>query len=69
MPRSDDAQSAIPVIDISQPSEQVAHQVLTAASTHGFLFIKNDHVTIPPRDIEDMFNLVRLFDPSSLPQF
>lgn len=49
---------AIPVIDISTPSEDVARQVLVAASTHGFLYIKNDGVTIPPQDIDDMFKLV-----------
>jgi isopenicillin N synthase-like dioxygenase len=53
------AESDIPVIDISDPSSQVAQQVLDAASTHGFLFIKNDGITIPPNDINDMFALVR----------
>jgi hypothetical protein len=52
------AESAIPVIDISHPSPEVANQVLDAASTHGFLFIKNDGITIPPKDIDDMFDLV-----------
>lgn len=51
-------ESSIPVIDISNPSTEVAHQVLEAASTHGFLFIKNDGVSIPPKDVEDMFELV-----------
>jgi hypothetical protein len=50
--------SEIPVIDISSPSPDVAKEVLHAASTHGFLFIKNDGVTIPPQDIDDMFDLV-----------
>ncbi|KAF2681585.1 Clavaminate synthase-like protein [Lentithecium fluviatile CBS 122367] len=53
--------SDIPVIDISSPSPDVAQQVLTAASTHGFLFIKNDGVTIPPADIDAMFQLSREF--------
>lgn len=53
------SESNIPVIDISNPSPEVAQQVLDAASTHGFLFIKNDGVTIPPADIDTMFNLVR----------
>jgi hypothetical protein len=52
--------SEIPVIDISQPSPEVAQQVLDAASTHGFLFIKNDGITFSPKDINDMFNLVHL---------
>lgn len=53
------SESEIPVIDISQPSTEVARQVLEAASTHGFLFIKNDGVTISTQDIDDMFALVR----------
>ena len=56
-------QSSIPVIDISNPSETVAQQVLDAASKHGFLYIKNDGVTIPPQDIDDMFELVRNLTP------
>jgi hypothetical protein len=54
------SQSEIPVIDISISTPEVAQQVLDAASTHGFLFIKNDGVTIPPKDIDDMFKLVSL---------
>jgi hypothetical protein len=54
----------IPVIDISNPDDHVARQVLEAASTHGFLFIKNDGVTIPPQDIDDMFKLVGLCTPT-----
>ncbi|UPX15094.1 uncharacterized protein EKO05_0005556 [Ascochyta rabiei] len=57
---------SIPVIDISRPSDEIARQVLDAASTHGFLFIKNDGVTIPPKDIDDMFKLSR--DVFSLPK-
>jgi hypothetical protein len=49
--------TTIPVIDISNPSVEVARQILNAASTHGFLFIKNDGVTIPPADIAEMFKL------------
>jgi hypothetical protein len=52
------AESEIPVIDISKPSLSVAQEVLDAACTHGFLFIKNDGSTIPQADIDDMFNLV-----------
>jgi len=50
----------IPVIDISDPSPQTAQQLLSAASTHGFLFIKNDGATIAPTHIASMFTLVRL---------
>lgn len=58
MPHSEAQNTEIPVIDISKPSPEVAQQVLDAASSHGFLFIKNDGVTIPPSDINDMFQLV-----------
>lgn len=60
MPDPEMENTDIPVIDISNPSDVVARQVLEAASTHGFLFIKNDGVTIPPQDIDDMFKLVGL---------
>lgn len=49
----------IPVIDISNTSKEVAQQVLDAASKYGFLYIKNDGVTISPEDIDNMFKLVR----------
>ena len=58
MPHSEMENTDIPVIEISNPSDDVARQVLEAASTHGFLFIKNDGVTMPPQDIDDMFKLV-----------
>ncbi|KAF2873873.1 hypothetical protein BDV95DRAFT_567906 [Massariosphaeria phaeospora] len=61
MPKSEVDANEIPVIDISDPSLQVSQQVLHAASTHGFLFIKNDGVTIPPKDINDMFMLAKDF--------
>ncbi|KAF1937928.1 Clavaminate synthase-like protein [Clathrospora elynae] len=62
MPHSDEhGHTAIPVIEISKPSDEVAQQVLHAASTHGFLYIKNDGVTIPPKDIADMFKLSKEF--------
>lgn len=66
MPHSEAEDTTIPVIDISTPSDEVARQVLDAASTHGFLFIKNDGVTIPPQDIDDMFSLVSHQEPSIL---
>jgi hypothetical protein len=54
------ADSSIPVIDISTHSPETAQRVLSAATTHGFLFIANDGVTIPPKDIDEMFSLVSL---------
>ncbi|KAF2633078.1 Clavaminate synthase-like protein [Macroventuria anomochaeta] len=65
MAHSEVENTAIPVIDISKPSDEVARQVLEAASTHGFLFIQNDGVTIPPKDINDMFKLSEKFFSSS----
>ena len=53
------SESTIPVIDISTASGETARQVLAAASTHGFLFIKNDGIIISSRDIDDMFAVVR----------
>lgn len=49
----------IPIIDISNPSPEVAQQILDAASTHGFLFIQNDGAILPVEDINYMFDLVR----------
>lgn len=60
MSHPDIEDTKIPVIDISNPNDDVAHQVLDAASTHGFLFIKNDGVTIPTEDIDEMFKLVSM---------
>ena len=67
MSHSETENTNIPVIDISNPSDEVARQVLDAASTHGFLFIKNDGVTIPPQDIDDMFELVSAATSHSTP--
>ncbi|KAF1933266.1 Clavaminate synthase-like protein [Didymella exigua CBS 183.55] len=61
MPQVEVENTDIPVIDISNPSDEIARQVLDAASTHGFLFIKNDGVTIPPQDIDDMFKASKDF--------
>ncbi|PVH95254.1 Clavaminate synthase-like protein [Periconia macrospinosa] len=61
MVSTSNSDTTIPVIDISSPSPEVAQQVLNAASSHGFLFIKNDGVTIPPKDIDDMFELSRKY--------
>lgn len=65
MSHPDDKQDDIPVIDVSSPSEEVAQQVLEAASKNGFLYIKNDGAIIPPQDIDDMFRLVTYNQPIS----
>jgi hypothetical protein len=59
MTSSDIQETPIPVINISSPSPKFAQEVLDAAATHGFLFIENDGVTIPPAAIDAMFELVR----------
>ncbi|KAF2111427.1 hypothetical protein BDV96DRAFT_582129 [Lophiotrema nucula] len=61
MAHSEPSDAGIPVLDISNATAERARKVLDAASTHGFLFIKNDGVTIPPKDINDMFDLSRQF--------
>ncbi|KAH8725803.1 hypothetical protein GQ44DRAFT_749284 [Phaeosphaeriaceae sp. PMI808] len=47
---------------------EAAHKILNAASAHGFLFIKNDGKTIPPTDIQSMFDLSQSFFHLPLPQ-
>ncbi|KAF1921292.1 hypothetical protein BDU57DRAFT_534989 [Ampelomyces quisqualis] len=61
------ADSTIPIISLSSPTASTATQILSAASTHGFLFIANDSTTISPSDIESMFDLSKTFfaSPSS----
>ncbi|PSN65989.1 Clavaminate synthase-like protein [Corynespora cassiicola Philippines] len=61
MPHSELKDAGIPVIDISDSSPETSQKVLDAASTHGFLFIKNDGVTIPPKNITEMFDLSAKF--------
>jgi isopenicillin N synthase-like dioxygenase len=52
----------IPVIDISASNPQAPEQLLSAASTHGFVFIENNAVSgIPPQQIAEMFELSRTF--------
>jgi hypothetical protein len=60
MPAATVEHAEIPVIDISSPSIKTAKEILDAASTHGFVFVKNHDVGIPPADIQAMFDLVGL---------
>jgi hypothetical protein len=46
----------IPVIDLSAPS--AAAEILEAASTYGFVYVKNNELGIPSQDIHNMFELV-----------
>lgn len=48
--------AAIPVIDLSVPS--AACDILEAASTCGFVYVKNNELGIPSVDVQNMFGLV-----------
>jgi len=50
--------SPIPVIDISEPSEQTGHDLVDAAARYGFIFIKSKSVGISADVINQMFALV-----------
>jgi len=51
----------IPVIDISgsQPESQVAKELVDAAATYGFVYVKNEGNDIPIKDIDHTFELAR----------
>ena len=50
----------IPVIDISgsTPEEEVADQLVEAATKYGFVYIKNEGKDIPVDAIDNIFSLV-----------
>jgi isopenicillin N synthase-like dioxygenase len=50
----------IPVIDISgsAPRDEVAKQLVDAAATHGFVYIKNQGKDIPVEAIDKVFEIV-----------
>jgi isopenicillin N synthase-like dioxygenase len=50
----------IPVIDISgsSPDNEIAERLVEAASTYGFVYIKNEGKDIPVKVINDMFDVV-----------
>jgi len=54
--------SQIPVIDISGsiPEAEVASQLVDAAATYGFVYIRNQGRGIPVETIENTFALVRM---------
>jgi isopenicillin N synthase-like dioxygenase len=54
----------IPVIDVSgtTPEVEVAKQLVDAASTYGFVYIKNEGKDIPVETIDGLFELVKLLD-------
>ncbi|KAK0124213.1 hypothetical protein ONS95_009192 [Cadophora gregata] len=53
----------IPVIDISGslPESEVAKQLVDAAATYGFVYVKNEGKDIPVNVIEDVFQLSKSF--------
>ncbi|KAF2439013.1 Clavaminate synthase-like protein [Karstenula rhodostoma CBS 690.94] len=61
MPQPDQTDANIPMIDISNPTPDVAQQVLDAASTHGFLFVQQHDFLLPSEQVESMFNLSAQF--------
>jgi len=54
----DSISQTIPVVDLSSPT--AAEDVLNAAVTFGFIFVKHtDDMPLKPQDVDDMFFLVR----------
>ena len=51
----------IPVVDLSANNPTAAIQLLDAAKKYGFVFIENNNIEIPSRDIDDLFSLSRTF--------
>ena len=53
----------IPVIDISgsRSETEVAKELVDAAATYGFVYIKNEGKDIPVEVIDDVFQLVKFF--------
>jgi isopenicillin N synthase-like dioxygenase len=51
----------IPVIDISGPlpESEIAEQLVDAAATYGFVYVKNEGKDIPVEAIDSVFDLVR----------
>ncbi|OQO14863.1 hypothetical protein B0A48_00245 [Cryoendolithus antarcticus] len=54
--------AAIPIIDISSSNPNAPAQLLSAASTHGFVFVKNDGSTgLTSQSIDHVFDLSKAF--------
>ncbi|KZF26578.1 oxidoreductase-like protein [Xylona heveae TC161] len=51
----------LPIIDLSKPSAEVGEEIVNAAATYGFLYIKNTGRDIKPEAIERAFELSREF--------
>ena len=52
---------SIPVVDISPANKEAASQLLSAASSHGFVYIENNAAGVSPALIEDVFKLSKDF--------
>ena len=52
------ASSPIPVINISNPTVDIAEQLVDAAGTHGFVFIEFESTNLQYKDVERMFEIV-----------
>lgn len=50
----------IPVIDLTGPESEVAKQLVDAAATYGFVYIKSLGKDIPVEAIDGIFDLVSL---------
>jgi len=56
----DATSQSIPVVDLSSPT--AAEDLLNAAVTLGFIFVKHtDDMSLKPQDVDDMFSLVRCY--------
>lgn len=55
-----DAETAIPVIDISRHDPQVADDLVAAVIKWGFVYVRGD-VGFTKPEVDGMFDLVRLF--------
>lgn len=49
----------LPVIDISGPQAEVANELVDAAATYGFVYVKSEGKDIPVEAIDNTFQLVR----------
>lgn len=60
MASNNETSGQIPVIDISGASSEVdiAEELVKAASTYGFVYVKNEGKDIPVETIDHMFDVV-----------
>ncbi|KAK5167780.1 uncharacterized protein LTR77_007479 [Saxophila tyrrhenica] len=56
----------IPTVNLSPTNPHASHQLLSAATTYGFVFIENNELGIPTADIDNLFSLSKEFFASPL---